>query len=318
MHTVFLTGCGSGFGARTAERLLALGHRVFATDPSAEALAPLAGAGAHTAVLDLRDPTSIRAAVQRALVEAPPTALVNNGGFAVFATQEHADIEQMRDLFDVNVFGTARVTQLLLPRLREVGGTVVQLSSVAGRTVFPESGWYAATKHALEALSEALYQETCTFGVKLRLIEPGSFDTRFLPTANAVSPPLPEDSPYAALQPVWSQRKVDVLEPPQDPAAVVEAIVSALDDPRPFYRQPVGPDAQRMLGLKDAIGPDPYSVLAGQRNAGPAPWSPAWVLGADDDELQPMRIAAAQGHLDHWEHSDEGRRALVRLKPTDD
>lgn len=313
MHTVFLTGCGTGFGALTARLLLTRGHSVFATDPSAAALAPLAELGAHTAVLDLRDPVSVRAAVDRALTEAPPTALVNNGGFAVFATQEHGDIEQMRDLFDVNVFGAARVTRLLLPRLREVGGTVVQLSSVAGRTVFPESGWYAATKHALEALSEALYQETCTFGVKVRLIEPGSFDTQFLPTASAVSPPLPDDSPYAALQPTWSARKVEVLEPPQDPSAVAEAIVAALDDPRPFYRQPVGPDAERMLGLKDTLGPDAYSLLAGQRNGGPALWTPAWVLTAADAELADVRAARRQGHLDHWAETEHGRRALSRL-----
>lgn len=313
MHSVFLTGCGSGFGALTAEMLLAAGHQVFATDPDLDSLASLAEAGAETAALDLRDAASIQRAVDRALATTAPTALVNNGGFAVFATQEHADLEQMRDLFDVNVFGAARVTRLLLPRLREVGGTVVQLSSVAGRTVFPESGWYAATKHALEALSEALYQETCTFGVRVRLIEPGSFDTRFLPTAAAVSPPLPASSAYAPLQPTWTARKVEVLEPPQDPRAVARAIVRALDDERPFYREAVGPDAERMLGLKDAIGPDAYSLLAGQRNGGPALWTPAWVLSAPDEDLQPARHAAAAGHLDHWSETEEGARALARL-----
>lgn len=313
-HTVFITGCGSGFGAGTARALIDAGHQVIATDPDVASLASLAALGARVLALDLRDGDSITAAVE-ACADEPPNALVNNGGFAVFATQEEGDIEQMRDLFDVNVFGQARVTQALLPHLRQVGGTVVQLSSVAGRTVFPESGWYAATKHALEALSEALYQETCTFGVKVRLIEPGSFDTGFLSTAVARSPPQDPASAYAHLHDLWSERKVDVLEAPQHPSAVVRAIVDALDDPRPFYRQAVGPDAERMLNLKDALGADTYSLLSGQRNGGRAGvLTPAQVLGATPAQLNTTRMAWRAGHLEHWNRTDIGAKALEKLR----
>lgn len=316
MHRVFITGCSSGFGAGTARALLAAGHQVYATDPDLGALSTLESLGARVLRLDLREPESIRRAVDVALDEAPPTALVNNGGFAVFATQEEGDVDQMRDLFDVNVFGAARVTQALLPQLRACAGTIVQLSSVAGRTVFPESGWYAATKHALEAMSDALYQETCTFGVRVRLIEPGSFDTGFLPAAIAASPPQDPGSPYAHLHPVWSERKVDLLEPPQDPSAVVAAIVAALDDPRPFYRQPVGPDAVRMIGLKRELGADAATRLAGQRNGGPAVavLTPDEVITAPEDALHATRIAWQRGHLRHWERTAIGRQALERLR----
>ena len=99
--------------------------------------------------------------------------LVNNAGYAVFATQEEADLEQIRDLFDVNVLGPARTTQAFLPSLRDRRGVVVQLSSVAGRMTFPESGFYAATKHALEAMSHALLCEAGPMGVRVRVIQPG-------------------------------------------------------------------------------------------------------------------------------------------------
>lgn len=311
-HTVFITGCASGFGAGAVRALLARGHTVIATDPDLDALEPLAALGAIVLRLDLRDPASIHHAVSHALPHGP-TALVNNGGYAVFATQEEGDVDQMREMFDVNVFGAARLTKALLPRLRECGGTVVQLSSVAGRTVFPESGWYAATKHALEALSEALYQETCTFGVKVRLIEPGSFDTCFLSTAAALSPPKAADSPYASLFDLWMDRKVEVLEPPQDPTAVVEAIVAALDDPRPFYRQPVGPDSEQILALKDALGPDGFSLLSGQRNGGPGLCTPEAVISGDAEARRQAQLAWDHGHLDHWRDDERGRQALLVL-----
>jgi NAD(P)-dependent dehydrogenase (short-subunit alcohol dehydrogenase family) len=327
-ETVLITGCGSGFGAGLAARLLAAGHRVIATDPDPDALELLQGDCLKLA-LDVRDAAAIERVVATANRWSPVDVLVNNGGYAVFGTQEETDLELVQDMFDVNVFGPARMTRALLPTLRDRAGTVVQLSSMAGRTVFPESGWYAATKHALEAMTEALAQEVVSFGVRIRLVEPGSFATRFLETAAAASPDRDPASPYAALRAIWDARKIGVLEPPQDPALVVDAILASLQRPTVFERVVVGADAERVLGLREALGPDAFSLLNQHRNAPPGfagftAGRPGHVLsplealeqleaGLDTEALRATRAAWRAGHLDHWRDSEHGLAALQAL-----
>lgn len=322
-HSVFITGCATGFGNRLAKRLLDEGHRVVATDRVlGDWTDGLQADGDRLLAMacDVRDADSVERAVSVALDFAPIDTLVNNAGYAIFGTQEEVDTDAVQDLFDVNVVGLARVTRALMPALRDRRGMVIQLSSVAGRTVFPESGYYAATKYAVEALTEALFQETCTFGVRVRLIQPGSFDTQFLPTAVRLSPPRSDDSPYAELRTQWDARKQDLLEPPQDPNAVVEAILMQMDDPAPFRRVPVGPDAVRMLQLRDACSPDEWSLLAAARNGlQPVPAgvpTPERVLEAQRAGNPPPELARrafALGHLNHWAQDEQGRLALQFL-----
>jgi len=231
-----------------AERLLADGHRVVATDRDGRTLDDLGPPDrVLRCTLDVRSDKDVQDAVAAARAWGPVDVLVNNAGHAVFGTQEEVPLAAVHELFDVNVFGPIRVTRALLPALRASSGTIVQLSSVAGRVVFPESGYYAATKFAIEALSSALAQETQHCGVRVRVIEPGSFATQFLSTAAAKSAQRADDSPYAALHESWDTQKQAVLEPPQDPALVVEAILASLDDEAPFARIPVGADALRIL-----------------------------------------------------------------------
>ncbi len=315
MRSAFVTGSSSGFGLALCRRLLGEGWRVVA---SADAIGPWTDAlrGAEILLCDVRDPSSVTAAAARA---GAVDLLVNNAGYAVFGSQEEADLDAVRAMFEVNVFGVGRVTQAFLPGLRARAGTVVQLSSVAGRTVFPESGWYAATKYAVEALSEALFQETCQFGVKVRLIEPGSFATGFQARAAAASRPRDPSGPYGALHPTWDARKTAVLKPPQDPEGVVSAIVDSLGDPAPFLRVPVGPDALRILSLRDALGPDRWSRMAADRAGLEAPHRPGEVLSpaevlAGEADLLATKAADAHGHLSHWADDELGRAALARLR----
>lgn len=322
MPIAFITGCASGFGHALASRLLEAGWRVVATDPSTERWPQRLGAPRPDLTvhrLDVRDEASIERAVAAA---GDVDLLVNNAGYALFATQEEGDLAAVRDMFDVNVFGVIRVTQALLPVLRRTGGTIVQLSSVAGRTSFPESGFYAATKHAVEALSEALAQEVCPLGVRVRVVEPGSFATRFLSRAAKESPAPPSTSPYAALREGWAARREEVLEPPQDPSWVVEAIVASLSDPAPVRRVVVGADAKRILALREALGADAWARLAVDRSGPsavpPGPLEvpePAVVLelGAQDPRMARALVAFAYGHLGHWSHTELGRAALERL-----
>jgi NAD(P)-dependent dehydrogenase (short-subunit alcohol dehydrogenase family) len=266
MRTTFITGCDSGFGHNLAKYLLARGERVVATDPNvtglADRISPKATDRLLVLPLDVRDESAVQQAVSAALAWSPIDVLVNNAGIALFCAQEEADLDLVSQMFDVNVLGPARVSRALLPTLRQRAGTIVQLSSVAGRTVFPESGFYAATKYALEAMSEALFQEACTFGVRMRLIEPGSFATRFLERASQLSPPRYPASPYATVRQTWDAKKQEALASPQDPSLVVEAIVASLDRSTPFERVVVGADATQILAERERLGPDGWSLSA--------------------------------------------------------
>ena len=338
---VFLTGSGSGFGFLLTRRLLELGHTVVATDQHVSGLEQrlLHGLGPDCAArlevheLDVREDEHVQALADRVCVRGPVDLLVNDAGVAVFGSLEETDLDRVRNLFAVNVFGVAAVTRAFLPSLRQSAGTVVMLSSVAGRVVFPESGFYAASKYAVEALSEALVQEAGTFGVKVRVIEPGAYATRFYDHAEALSPPRDDDSAYAHLRPLWDQRRSEVLEDPQDPAEVVAAIVASLDDPRPLVHVPVGADADRLLRLRDSLSGDAWSRLAADRNGleGPphqsgevldpaeviALWGARPLTGEWTDterrRLVPTVMALRTHHLDHWVKSELGRRALMLL-----
>jgi NAD(P)-dependent dehydrogenase (short-subunit alcohol dehydrogenase family) len=325
MWTAFVTGCSSGFGHALALRLLREGHRVVATSrelgPWADALRATGG-DVFVSALDVRSSAAVDEVTGKALAWGAIDVVVNNAGRGFFATQEEGSLDTFRDLVDVNVFGVVRVTRALLPSLRSTRGTLVQLSSVAGQTVFPESGFYAATKHAVEALSEALVQEVGPHGVRVRVVEPGQFDTRFQENAAKVSPVPDETSPYAAQRPTWRARRLDVLEPPQPADLVVDAIVRSLSDPAPFRRIPVGSDSERILDLRRALGAEAWGRLSADRNGLDDPHrrpgevlSPREVLAlpSGSELLGPTRTAWGLGHLRHWEQDALGRRALAHL-----
>ncbi|MFT6142751.1 MAG: NADP-dependent 3-hydroxy acid dehydrogenase YdfG [Myxococcota bacterium] len=276
MPSIFITGCATGFGARLATHYLAAGWHVIATDRSLDAIAPLhALPGAKdrlvTLQVDVCNLEHVQAAADQARALGPVDVLINNAGHAVFGTIEESDLTAVAHMFEVNVMGLARMTQALLPALRESSGTVVNLSSVAGRMSFPESGYYAATKHAVEAISDALYAEVAGFGMRVIVIEPGSFDTQFLPTADALSLPRNPNGPYAAHQPVWDAAKQAVLEPPQNPSMVVGAVVRAIARPFRFQRVEVGPDCIRILSVLEEIKPSSFTrLMAHQASGAPA------------------------------------------------
>lgn len=298
MRGIFITGCATGFGAGLARHYLHAGWHVTATDRDVGALAPLRGLpGADDRLvclaLDVTDTDSVLGAVDTAVARGPVDVVVNNAGYALFGTLEEADLTAVAHLFDVNVMGVARVTQALLPHLRQRGGCVVNLSSVAGRMSFPESGYYAATKHAVEAMSEALFIETSAFGVRVVVIEPGSFDTQFLATALERSLPRDPNGPYVALQPRWDAVKQRVLEPLQPPGLVVQAIADAVERDLAFQRVAVGPDSERILKAVDALGRSGFVRLLSHESSE----SPAWEQPGDCEDVSATMRELSHLHL---------------------
>ena len=178
---VLITGCSSGIGRATARRLAAGGWTVYATARRPESIADLEAAGCRTLALDVTDEDSMLTAV-RTIEETHGAVgvLINNAGYSQSGAIETVPLEAVRRQFETNVFGLARLTQLVLPRMRDQRwGKVVNLGSMGGKLVFPGGGWYHATKHALEAVSDALRFEVRGFGIDVILLEPGLITTEF-------------------------------------------------------------------------------------------------------------------------------------------
>ena len=178
---VLITGCSSGIGQATARRLAASGWTVYATARRPESIADLEAVGCRTLALDVTDEDSMVAAVRT--VEETHGAvgvLINNAGYSQSGAIETVPLEAVRRQFETNVFGLARLTQLVLPKMRDQRwGKIVNLGSMGGKLVFPGGGWYHATKHALEAVSDALRFEVRGFGIDVILLEPGLITTEF-------------------------------------------------------------------------------------------------------------------------------------------
>src|SRR3954469_16044200 len=180
-RAVLITGCSTGIGHATAAHLAGKGWTVYATARRPETLADLEAKGCKTLALDVTDEASRAAAV--AAVEAAEGAvggLVNNAGYSQSGAVESVPDERVRAQFDTNVFGLLGMCRAVLPKMREAGwGKIVNVSSMGGRLTFPGGGIYHASKHAVEALSDALRFEVKGFGVDVIILEPGLIRTSF-------------------------------------------------------------------------------------------------------------------------------------------
>ncbi len=244
MTAVLITGCSSGIGQAAALRLARRPDlTVYATARRVESLADLADAGCRVLTLDVTDEASMSAAVGAIEAEHGSVGvLVNNAGYGEFGTVEETSLERVREQFDMNVFGLARLTQLVLPGMRAAGrGRIVNVSSMGGRLVFPVGGYYHASKYAVEAISDALRFEAAPFGIAVSVVEPGLIRTGFEEAARrTLAGSEVSDGPYGALsaaakdQTGRSYRSNLLTASPDAVAKTIERAVTARR-PRPRY-----------------------------------------------------------------------------------
>src|SRR3954468_7914225 len=184
-RAVLITGCSSGIGRATAERLAARGYTVYATARRPDAIADLEARGCRVLALDVTDEDSMQAAVATVQDEQGAVgALVNNAGYSQSGAVEEVPMAEVRRQFETNVFGLVRMCQLVLPGMRAQGyGRIVNVSSMGANFTFPGGGLYHATKYAVEAISDALRFEVKGFGVDVVLLQPGLITTEFGETA---------------------------------------------------------------------------------------------------------------------------------------
>jgi NAD(P)-dependent dehydrogenase (short-subunit alcohol dehydrogenase family) len=255
---VLITGCSTGIGRATAERLGRSGWTVYASARRPETLADLARSGCKTLALDVCDEASILAAVDT--VEQAHGAvgvLINNAGYGLEGPFEETPMTEIRRQFETNVFGLIRLTQMVLPAMRrQHWGRVVNLSSMGGEFTFPGGGFYHATKHAVEALSDALRFEVRAFGIETIVIQPGPIKSGFGDTAvaNLTSPGAP-DSPYAAFRLALAKVIRDAYDGPMamfagTSDAVARVIENAIAAERPRARYRITAVARIMIGLR--------------------------------------------------------------------
>lgn len=259
MKTVLITGCSSGIGAATASRLVASGWDVWASARRPEALADLAAAGCRTVALDVTDEGSMTAAVDTVLdASGRLDALVNNAGYSQSGALESLDVDDVRRQFETNVFGLLRLTQLVLPAMREQrSGRIVNIGSMGGKLTFPGGGAYHASKYAVEALSDALRYEVSGFGIKVVLIEPGLITTNF---EAAVAAGMPSgEGPYAAFNQQVQAATTEAYDGPMarfggPPEAVAKVIEKALTKAHPKPRYTVTVSAPAAITARKVLG----------------------------------------------------------------
>ena len=254
---VLITGCSTGIGRATAEHLAAKGHTVYATARRLESIEDLEAKGCRTLALDVTSEDSMRAAVATVEeAEGAVGALVNNAGYSQSGAIETVPLDSVRAQFETNVFGLMRMCQLVLPRMRAQGrGRIVNISSIGGKLVFPGGGVYHATKHAVEALSDALRFEVQGFGVQVVIIEPGLIKTHFAETAVGSVADAEDDGAYAHFNSAVSKITAGAYEGPLGklgggPESVARAIEKAITAKRPRTRYLVTPSAKLAVGQR--------------------------------------------------------------------
>ena len=251
VKVALVTGASSGIGDATARRLAQLGYIVYAVARRVDRMAALKERGIRTEAADVTDDAALVSLVDKIISDAGRIdVLVNNAGYGSYGALEDVPIAEARRQFDVNVFGLARLTQLVLPHMRaQRDGYIVNVSSVGGKIWEPLGSWYHATKFAVEGLSDSLRAEVAEFGIKVIVIEPGAIRTEWAAIsadnleAASASTPYREQASFVG----GALRTADKSRLTSGPAVVANAIAKAVQSPRPRTRYAVGGGARSVL-----------------------------------------------------------------------
>ncbi len=241
---ILLTGASSGIGYDTAVALAQQGHKVYAAARRVERMEPLRQYGIVPLKMDVTDEASMKEGVKTLLdAEGRIDVLINNAGYGYFGAVENVPMDDARNQLEVNVFGLARLCQLVLPTMRaQHSGRIINTASVAGRAVFYYGGWYHVSKYAVESLSDAMRMELKPFGIDVVIIEPGAIKTNW---GIIAADHLIESSKGTAYEQTGTMmannlRNMYLSNTISDPAVVRKAIVRAVNARRPCTRYRIG------------------------------------------------------------------------------
>jgi short-subunit dehydrogenase len=249
-----VTGASSGIGHATALELQHASYIVYGVARHTEKMDDLRAAGGHALVMDIANEADIERVVRTIIAEQGKIdVLVNNAGIGLHGAIEDTPLEKARNLFEVNLFGTARLTQLVLPTMRKQGsGAIINVSSIGGEITLPLSAWYYTSKHAFEAFSDTLRQEVGPFGINVIIIQPGIIKTEFEKETAQELRTISGHGAYRNVAEAMAKRAETSLgdgSKASDPAVVAKAIRTAIESPAPKTRYAVGYAAGLLLTL---------------------------------------------------------------------
>lgn len=257
---VLITGVSSGIGKATALRLAGKGYTVYGAARRADTMRGLEGTGIRLITMDITDEASVEAGIATIInTEKRIDILINNAGYGSFGALEDVPMSEARYQFEVNVFGMARLIQLVLPYMREQGsGKIINISSIAGKLGQPHGAWYHATKYAVEGLSDSLRMELHQFKIPVVLIEPGAIQTEWNGIARdkllQVSGHTAYKNSVQKHYKMFEKADLSFSSPPEVIAAVIEKAVLAQN---PKTRYVAGSGAHVLLFLHSIL-PDKW------------------------------------------------------------
>lgn len=254
MATALVTGASSGMGKETAKRLLEDGFVVYVAARRVDKMDDLAELGARVLAMDVTNDADVVRVVEQVTAETGGVdVLVNNAGFGLFGAMEDTDLADARYQFEVNLFGAARLTQLVLPYMREQGaGKIVNLSSMGGRIYTPLGSWYHASKHAIEGWSDCLRIELAQFGIDVIVIEPGIIASEFGDVL--VGPMLERSGETAYGRLANALANADAMAGGSPPRLIADVIGKAVQAKRPKTRYAAGKYARPMMHTRRWFG----------------------------------------------------------------
>lgn len=251
-----ITGASSGMGKSTAFELQAKGYRVYGMARRTEKMNDLKEKGMEVVPLDLTEDESIVNAVNTVLEkEGRIDVLVNNAGYGSYGSVEEVTIEEAKRQFEVNIFGLARITQLVLPTMRkQKSGRIVNISSMGGKIYTPFGAWYHATKYALEGWSDCLRIEVKPFGIDVAIVEPGGIQTEWGDIAMDSLTKVSGKGPYASMV----KKVVDISGKSKNKLTPVDVlgkeIAKAASDQNPKTRYLKGYLAKPLVRMRKWLG----------------------------------------------------------------
>jgi NAD(P)-dependent dehydrogenase (short-subunit alcohol dehydrogenase family) len=257
VKVALVTGGSSGIGEATALKLHELGYTTYAAARRAQRMEHLTRAGIRTLTMDVTDEESTESGVKRIIAtEGRIDVLVNGAGYGSYGALEDVPLSEARRQFEVNLFGAARLTQLVLPHMRaQRSATIINITSMGGKIYTPLGGWYHATKFALEALSDCLRLEVQPFGIDVVVIEPGGIQTEWPGIAASQLRQASGGGAYARqADAVAASLSSDATARRSSPPTVIaDTIAKAVTARRPKTRYAAGYGARPMIFLHDVL-----------------------------------------------------------------
>ncbi len=253
---ILITGASSGMGKVFAQDLTKEGHIVYGAARRTDLLNDLSRQGIQTIVLDVTNDESMKSCVQTILEkEGRIDVLVNNAGYGSYGTIEEVSMEEAKRQLDVNVFGLARMTQLVLPGMRKQrSGTIINISSIGGKIATPFGAWYHASKFAVEGMSDSLRLEVAPFGIDVVVIEPGGVKSEWATIAYDNLIKTTENTAYKDMADKFKQAFEKTVAKNAEPEVISRLVSKAISAKRPKTRYVGGYMAKPALFFRKWFG----------------------------------------------------------------